>query len=220
MFRMFDALKGNKMSKELKTDIEKTSYALGINIGQSLRQVPKQLDVEAVVQAISDVLKGEKIALSQEDYAATMQAFQAEMQEAEKAAVDNAKAQNAAAQAAFLEENKGKEGVVTTDSGLQYKVLTEGDGPKPTAENTVRVHYTGTLLDGTVFDSSVQRGEPAEFGVGQVISGWTEALQLMNVGSKYQLYIPSELAYGDRGAGQAIAPGAMLQFEVELLDIV
>ena len=208
------------MSKELKTDIEKTSYALGINIGQSLRQVPKQLDVEAVVQAISDVLKGEKIALSQEDYAATMQAFQAEMQEAEKAAVDNAKAQNAAAQAAFLEENKGKEGVVTTDSGLQYKVLTEGDGPKPTAENTVRVHYTGTLLDGTVFDSSVQRGEPAEFGVGQVISGWTEALQLMNVGSKYQLYIPSELAYGDRGAGQAIAPGAMLQFEVELLDIV
>ena len=217
---MFDALKGNKMSKELKTDIEKTSYALGINIGQSLRQVPKQLDVEAVVQAISDVLKGEKIALSQEDYAATMQAFQAEMQEAEKAAVDNAKAQNAAAQAAFLEENKGKEGVVTTDSGLQYKVLTEGDGPKPTAENTVRVHYTGTLLDGTVFDSSVQRGEPAEFGVGQVISGWTEALQLMNVGSKYQLYIPSELAYGDRGAGQAIAPGAMLQFEVELLDIV
>lgn len=208
------------MSKELNTDIEKTSYALGINIGQSLRQVPKELDVEAVVQAISDVLKGEKIALSQEDYAATMQAFQAEMQEAEKAAADNAKTQNAAAQAAFLEENKGKEGVITTESGLQYKVLNEGDGPKPTAENTVKVHYTGSLLDGTVFDSSVQRGEPAEFGVGQVISGWTEALQLMNVGSKYQLYIPSELAYGERGAGQAIAPGAMLQFEVELLDIV
>lgn len=217
---MFDALKGIKMSKELKTDIEKTSYALGINIGQSLRQVPKKLDVEAVVQAISDVLNGDKIALSQEEYAATMQAFQAEMQEAEKAAVDNIKVQNAAAQAAFLEDNKTKEGIVTTDSGLQYKVLAEGDGPKPTAENTVRVHYTGTLLDGTVFDSSVQRGEPAEFGVGQVISGWTEALQLMNVGSKYHLYIPSELAYGDRGAGQAIAPGAMLQFEVELLDIV
>ncbi len=208
------------MSKELTTEIEKTSYSLGINIGQSLRQIPMELDAEAVVQAVKDVLTGGKIALSQEEYAATMQAFQAKMQAAEQEAAQAAAGNNTAAQEAFLAENKGKDGVVTTDSGLQYTVMTEGEGPKPTKDNTVRVHYTGTLLDGTVFDSSVQRGEPAEFGVGQVISGWTEALQLMNVGSKYKLFIPSELAYGARGAGQAIGPNAMLIFEVELLDIV
>jgi FKBP-type peptidyl-prolyl cis-trans isomerase len=208
------------MSKEINTEIEKTSYALGINIGQSLRQIPMELDTEAVVQAVTDVLAGGKIALPQEEYAATMQAFQAKMQAAEQEAAQAASSQNSVAQESFLAENKAKDGVVTTESGLQYTVITEGDGAKPTAENTVRVHYTGTLLDGTVFDSSVQRGEPAEFGVGQVIAGWTEALQLMNVGSKYKLFIPADLAYGDRGAGQAISPGAMLIFEVELLDIV
>ena len=208
------------MSKEINSEIEKTSYALGINIGQSLRQIPMELDAEAVVQAVSDVLSGGKMALEQEEYTTVMQAFQTKMQAAEQEAAAAASSQNAAAQEAFLAENKAKEDVTTTESGLQYSVITEGDGAKPTAENTVRVHYTGTLLDGTVFDSSVQRGEPAEFGVGQVISGWTEALQLMNVGSKYKLFIPSDLAYGDRGAGQAIAPGAMLIFEVELLDIV
>jgi FKBP-type peptidyl-prolyl cis-trans isomerase len=121
---------------------------------------------------------------------------------------------------AFLEENKGREGVKTTASGLQYEVITEGTGPIPSAEDRVRVHYHGTLIDGTVFDSSVERGEPAVFGVGQVIPGWTEALQLMPVGSKWKIYVPSELAYGERGAGADIGPNTTLIFEVELLEIV
>jgi FKBP-type peptidyl-prolyl cis-trans isomerase len=121
---------------------------------------------------------------------------------------------------AFLEENKSREGVNTTASGLQYEVISEGDGPKPSADDRVRVHYHGTLIDGTVFDSSVERGEPAVFGVGQVIPGWTEALQLMPVGSKWKIYVPSNLAYGERGAGADIGPNTTLIFEVELLEIV
>ena len=120
----------------------------------------------------------------------------------------------------FLAENKTKEGVITTESGLQYQVVTEGTGAKPTAEDRVKVHYTGTLLDGTKFDSSVDRGEPAEFGVNQVIKGWTEGLQIMPAGSKYIFWIPSELAYGERGAGQDIKPNSVLKFEVELLEVI
>ena len=120
----------------------------------------------------------------------------------------------------FLAENKTKSGVITTESGLQYQVVTEGKGAKPTADDKVKVHYTGTLLNGTKFDSSVDRGEPAEFGVGQVIKGWTEVLQLMPVGSKYIVWIPSELAYGERGAGADIRPNSTLKFEIELLEIV
>ena len=121
---------------------------------------------------------------------------------------------------AFLAENKTKDGVITTESGLQYKVEVEGTGAKPTAEDRVKVHYAGTLLDGSTFDSSIERGEPAEFGVSQVIAGWTEGLQIMPVGSKYTFWIPSELAYGERGAGQNIKPNSMLKFEVELLEIL
>lgn len=208
------------MAKEIKSEQEKTSYALGINVGQSLSQLPVQLDVEAVLRGLSDVLTGSDPALSQEEYVATMQEFQAKMQSAEKEASAQVIEDNAAVEKEFLENNKNAEGVITTDSGLQYIIMEEGDGAKPTASDKVKVHYTGTLVDGTVFDSSVQRGEPVEFGVGQVISGWTEALQLMNKGSKYKLFIPSRLAYGNRGAGNAIQPGAMLIFEVELLDIV
>ena len=120
----------------------------------------------------------------------------------------------------FLADNKTKEGVITTESGLQYQVITEGTGVKPTAEDRVKVHYTGTLLDGTKFDSSVDRGEPAEFGVSQVIKGWTEGLQIMPAGSKYIFWIPSELAYGERGAGQDIKPNSVLKFEVELLEVI
>jgi FKBP-type peptidyl-prolyl cis-trans isomerase len=120
----------------------------------------------------------------------------------------------------FLEENKSRPGVITTESGLQYEVLTEGTGPKPTQEDQVRVHYHGTLIDGTVFDSSVERGEPAVFGVGQVIPGWTEALLLMPVGSKWKIYLPASIAYGERGAGNDIGPNSALIFEVELLEIV
>jgi len=121
--------------------------------------------------------------------------------------------------AKYLEENKARDGVKVTDSGLQYEVITEGEGAKPTAEDTVSVHYAGTLIDGTEFDSSIARGQPAEFPLNGVIPGWTEGLQLMNTGSKYRFVIPSELAYGDSGAGQAIGPGATLVFEVELLEI-
>ena len=206
------------MAQAIETEQQKTSYALGMNVGMSLKQIPQELELEAVKQGLHDILSDSKLAMEQEEYAAVMQAFQAKMQaEQQKAAADKV-AKNAAEQQAFIEKNKDAEGVVTTESGLQYKVLKAGEGDCPTLENTVKVHYEGKLLDGTVFDSSIQRGEPIEFGVGQVIKGWTEALQLMNAGSKYQLFIPSELAYGERGAGNLITPGAMLTFEVELLS--
>jgi len=208
------------MSAKLTSETEKISYALGMNVGQSLAQTPLKLEIEPLLNGISDSLKGEKPALSQDEYVAAIKTFQEKSQAAEQEAMAGASKENINEQNEFLEKNKNTDGIVTTNSGLQYKVLQKGEGSKPKASDTVRVHYTGTLLDGTEFDSSVKRGEPAEFGVGQVIKGWTEALQLMNVGSKYKLYIPSELAYGDRGAGNVIGPGAMLIFDVELLDII
>ena len=205
------------MAKAIKSELEKTSYALGMNVAMSLKQIPMELDVEAVLEGLSAMLSGTKPVLEQEEYAAVMQAFQAKMQAEQQAATAGKMEENSAAQKEFLAKNKDVEGVITTDSGLQYIVLKEGEGDSPNLDHTVKVHYEGKLLDGTVFDSSIQRGEPIEFGVGQVIKGWTEALQLMNVGSKYKLFIPSELAYGERGAGSMITPGSMLTFEVELL---
>jgi FKBP-type peptidyl-prolyl cis-trans isomerase FklB len=205
---------------ELKNDKEKMSYALGINLAQSLTQLPIEVEPEAVAQALKDVLSNGELALDQEGYAAQIQAVQAKVQAAQEEAVDSLFEDNDAQASDFLAVNSQKDDVKSTDSGLQYTVMVEGDGAKPKASDTVKVHYTGTLIDGTVFDSSVERGTPAEFGVGQVIKGWTEALQLMSVGSKYKLFIPSELAYGKRGAGQLIGPGAMLIFEVELLEIL
>ncbi len=208
------------MSKTIESELEKTSYALGMNVGQSFAQLPVELDAEAVAQGLNDALTKAKPSITQDEYVSLMQAFQAKVQAAEKEASKGASDVNSKEQADFLAKNKDAEGVVTTDSGLQYIALNEGEGDKPAATDTVRVHYAGTLLNGTEFDSSIKRGEPAEFGVGQVIKGWTEALQLMNTGSKYKLFIPSELAYGDRGAGQLIGPGAMLIFEVELLAVL
>jgi len=149
-----------------------------------------------------------------------MMAVSKKMQEEQMKKMQAKGSENKIAGEKFLAENKTKEGIVTTESGLQYKVIKEGEGLIPTIDHTVKVHYTGTLLDGTKFDSSVDRGTPAEFRVGGVIKGWTEALQLMKVGSKYQLFIPSELAYGERGAGADILPNSTLIFDVELLEIV
>ncbi|MFA7230099.1 MAG: FKBP-type peptidyl-prolyl cis-trans isomerase [Victivallaceae bacterium] len=209
------------MKKELKSDLEKICYALGMNVGQSLGQLPVKIDADAVAKGLTDVLNDAELSLSQQEYVTVMEAFQKQMQAVEAEAGSSMLDANRTEQKEFMAKNKDAEGIVTTASGLQYLVLTQGkDARKPTAKDTVRVHYAGTLLNGTEFDSSVKRGQPAEFGVGQVIKGWTEALQLMNVGSKYKLFIPSELAYGERGAGQLITPGAMLVFEVELLEII
>lgn len=208
------------MSIEFKTEADKISYALGMNIGESLVQLPVELNPDILAQAIKDLLAGNPPALPESEYVAVMKEFQTKMQATEQKASKEISLQNTAEEKSFMEDNKKAEGVVTTASGLQYIVLKEGSGAKPGAADTVRVHYAGSLLDGTEFDSSVKRGEPAEFGVTQVIKGWTEALQLMNVGSKYRLFVPSKLAYGERGAGQAIGPCSMLVFDVELIDIL
>jgi FKBP-type peptidyl-prolyl cis-trans isomerase len=204
---------------ELKSYEQKLSYMLGQQIGNNIKESPTEIDVDIFVRGIKDSLKGNKSLLSDEETNQIRQEFSRQIQESrnQKMAVQSEK--NLKDGEAFLVENKKKEGIVTTDSGLQYKVLKKGDGPNPLATDKVTVHYRGTLLDGTEFDSSYKRGQPASFQVGGVIRGWTEALQLMNVGSKYQLFIPSDLAYGQRGAGQRIGPNSMLIFDVELLNI-
>lgn len=213
---------------ELKEFKEKYSYALGIDMGESIKnRIPLPVDVDILIQAILDTLQDDRsVIMDKNEIHQVMREFQNECREVyaekqkEKASEKNATAKkNQEEGEKFLEENKTKEGVITTASGLQYKVLTQGTGPKPTTSDKVEVHYRGTLLDGTEFDSSYKRGETIEFAVTGVIAGWTEALQLMNVGSKYQLFIPSELAYGARGAGGDIGPNATLIFEVELISI-
>ncbi|WP_010129005.1 FKBP-type peptidyl-prolyl cis-trans isomerase [Haemophilus sputorum] len=194
----------------------KGGYGIGLQIGQQLAGSGMEVEAEAVARGIFDVLNNNPPAI---DINEVTKALQELGQRAEAAQAEAFKALEAENQA-FLEENKKATGVIVTDSGLQYEILTEGNGAKPTAESTVRVHYTGSLIDGTVFDSSVKRGTPAEFPVGGVIKGWTEALQLMPVGSKWRLTIPHNLAYGERGAGASIPPFATLVFEVELLDIL
>ncbi|HKK90812.1 MAG TPA: FKBP-type peptidyl-prolyl cis-trans isomerase [Desulfobacteraceae bacterium] len=201
----------------LKTEQEKISYALGINIGQNLKK-DVDVDIDAFFKGIKDS-QTDKSLLSDEEMKQTMMAFQKKMQQKQQVKMQKVAQQNKADGAAFLEANKKEEGVKTLDSGLQYKVIKEGEGASPKASDTVTCNYKGTTIDGKVFDSSYKRGEPASFQVGGVIKGWTEALQLMKVGSKWELFIPSDLAYGDRGAGKAIAPGSTLIFEVELLGI-
>lgn len=196
------------------------SYGIGMNIAQSFKQQGlNNVNIAAVTRGLNDALKGSATQLTQDQAMSVMNTFMQKQYAIKQAESSKAAEGNKQLGAAFLTENKTKPGVVTTASGLQYSVEKEGTGAKPTPNDKVKVHYTGKLLDGKVFDSSVERG-PAEFGVTQVIKGWTEALQLMSVGSKYKLYIPSDLAYGDRGAGADIGPGATLIFDVELLDIV
>ena len=204
----------------LTTDKDKVSYMIGLDIGKSLKPIHDEVDLAVLKRAIDDVLAGRTPQLNETDAAATMQAFSQRMQAKQAADRKVELDRNLAAGKAFLAENGKKPGVVTTASGLQYQVLTAGTGPKPAAGANVRVHYRGTLLDGTVFDSSYDRNEPAEFGLGAVIPGWTEALQLMPVGSKYKLWIPQDLAYGEQGTpGGPIPPGSTLVFEVELLGL-
>jgi FKBP-type peptidyl-prolyl cis-trans isomerase FklB len=201
-----------------KTTLDQASYGIGINIGENLKADGLEINVEALAQGIKDAIANAKPRLEQAQIAAALQAFQQEMQAKAAAQGKVAGEKNMREGKAFLATNKTKQGVVTLPSGLQYAVLKQGDGPSPKVTDTVRTHYHGTLLDGTVFDSSVERNEPATFPVGRVIRGWTEALQLMNVGSKWRLFVPAELAYGPQGQGP-IGPHAVLVFDVELLGI-
>lgn len=196
----------------LDTDEAKVSYSLGMMIGERVLKQYGELDFDLLVNAMKAQQAGEETQITMEEAQEILQAQQ------QKVAMEAAAAA-ATEGLAFLEANKAREGVMVTESGLQYEVVTAAEGAKPTADDTVSVHYVGTLIDGTEFDSSVARGEPAEFPLKGVIPGWTEGLQLMNIGSKFRFVIPSELAYGERGAGQAIGPGATLVFDVELLEI-
>ena len=205
---------------KLTTEKDKVSYMVGMQVGSSLTPIKDEIDLAIVLAAIESTLKGEAPALSQEEAMTVQKAFAERLQAKRAAETQAAAGKNKAEGEAFLAKNKSAAGVKTTASGLQYAVVKEGTGPKPAATDTVKVHYTGTLLDGTKFDSSVDRGEPAQFALNAVIPGWTEALQLMNVGSKYTLWIPSNLAYGDRGTPGPIGPNSTLKFEVELMEIV
>ena len=194
--------------------MDKFSYAIGLGIGQNLSSMGIQgLAVDDFAQAIRDVLEGNQTAIIHNEAREIVNKYFEELEAKMSAvAIEQGKA--------FLEENKKRPGIVTLPSGLQYEVINEGTGKKPKATDQVRCHYEGTLVDGTLFDSSIQRGEPAVFGVNQVIPGWVEALQLMSEGAKWKLYIPSDLGYGARGAGEMIPPHSTLVFEVELLEVL
>lgn len=196
---------------------DKASYIIGFNLGSNLKQQEIPVSTELIVKGLRDGLGGAKGLLTDEEIQATMTQFQEQMMAKQQAKMAEVGAKNKKEADEFLDSNKSKQGVVTTASGLQYQILTPGNGPTPKETDKVTVHYKGTLLDGTVFDSSYDRGEPATFQVNQVIPGWVEALQLMKVGSKVKLFIPPALAYGEQGAGQEIGPNSMLVFEVELI---
>ncbi len=197
---------------KLESDQDKLSYGLGMMIGDRVLKSYGDVNYELLMKGIQAQAEGEETAMTLEEAQGVLQAQQ------QKQANEQAELAREAGKK-FLDENAKRDGVQVTESGLQYEVVTDSDGEKPTINDTVTVHYVGTLPDGTTFDSSVDRGEPAQFPLKGVIPGWTEGLQLMTVGSKYRFVIPSDLAYGDRGAGPQIGPGATLVFEVELLEI-
>ena len=215
----FTSCEGKGGTKSMKNSVDSLSYAYGVGLGDNLAQnlssFQAELNMDLFMQAFEKTIKGQIEDLSiqpEQAYQFFKSCLLVILQESALKNKDEA--------VKFLEENAGKEGVVTTESGLQYEVLLAADGPKPKETDRVSVHYHGTLIDGTVFDSSVDRGEPAQFALNGVIPGWTEGIQLMSVGSKFKFYLPAELAYGDNGAGDVIQPGAMLIFEVELLEIL
>ncbi|MFL6588672.1 MAG: FKBP-type peptidyl-prolyl cis-trans isomerase [Chthoniobacterales bacterium] len=204
---------------QLKDQKDKASYSIGYDIGSTFKKQNIELNTDALVAGMKEALAGKDGTMTKEEREKTLETFQKEMMEKQVAASKEAAAKNLAEGEKFLAENKKKEGVKTTASGLQYKVVKEGTGPTPKETDTVVTNYRGTTIDGNEFDSSYKRNEPATFPVNRVIKGWTEALQLMKVGSKYQLFIPASLAYGERGAGRDIGPNATLIFDVELLSI-
>lgn len=210
---------GTAAAPELKTDKEKTSYAIGADLGNKLKASSIDVDPAILTRALKDTLTGVKPMMSDDEIRATLMQLTKDLQAKQQAAAKEKSDKNKKEGEAFLAANKTKEGVVVLPSGLQYKILKAGDGPRPTAADTVVCNYQGTLIDGKEFDSSYKRGQPATFQVGGVIKGWTEALQLMPVGSKWQLFIPADLAYGERQAGPDITPGSTLVFEVELVSI-
>jgi len=201
-------------SKEvnMEDETQRLSYAIGVQFGEQVKEGIELADINSVIRGFNDGMSGEVLLNKTEAEQVINDFFMKKQQEEMAASIEEGNK--------FLSEIATKEGIITTESGLMYEVVTEGTGAKPTAEQTVKVHYHGTLKNGEVFDSSIERGEPIEFPVGGVIPGWKEALQLMSVGSTYKLYIPSELAYGPRGAGGKIGPNEPLVFEVQLLDIV
>jgi FKBP-type peptidyl-prolyl cis-trans isomerase len=203
----------------LKTQKEKFSYSLGMKMGENLHKQSVPVDPAIMARGLRDALSGGKTLLTDDQAQAAIMEVQNDMRQKQQAKMQLEGAANKKEGEAFLAGNKGKEGIVTLPSGLEYKILKQGTGPKPTANDTVVCNYKGTLINGTEFDSSYKRGQPATFPVSGVIKGWTEALQLMPVGSKWQLFIPSDLAYGDRGAGPDIGPDSTLIFEVELMSI-
>ena len=203
----------------LNTLEEKASYAIGVNMGQQLGAAG-DIDIDLIVQGFKDAAAGAELKLTDQEMMQTMQEFQRKVAEAQRAEAEREAAENLEKGNAFLAENGQREGVVTTASGLQYEIVEDAEGPKPTATSKVKVHYHGTTIEGTVFDSSVDRGQPVSFGLNQVIAGWTEGVQLMSPGAKYKFYIPAALAYGTNvRPGSKFGPNAALIFDVELLEI-
>ena len=199
----------------LDTELKRFSYMVGLDVAASIQKIGAEIDLDVFMQALDDTLAGREPKLSEADIQQIKQAFIEKRQQAGQTQAQ----ENLAQGQTFLEQNKSQKGVKITDSGLQYLVVNEGDGPKPTASDTVTVNYRGTLIDGTEFDSSYERGQPATFPLKGVIPGWTEGLQLMPVGSTFKFFIPPQLAYGERSAGPKISPNSTLIFEVELLEI-
>lgn len=205
----------------MEQNLDRISYALGLSMGNNFKASGiTEINVQDFADGVAAVFYGSQPKMTYDEAKAEIQAYFTEMQKKQEAAAAEMAAVNEKAGKEFLDANGKRAEVHITPSGLQYEVLTEGNGPKPTAQDRVEVHYTGKLIDGTVFDSSVERGAPATFGVTQVIPGWVEALQMMSEGSKWRLFIPSQLAYGPQGAGGVIGPNSTLIFDVELLKIV
>ena len=205
----------NVYAVKIETDLEKLSYSMGIFFGQSVNRQEMEIDIPAFMQAVEDVLNNAEKKLTDDEMQKILNTYQKKEKEEQITKSTNSKVDGEK----FLAENRNNDGVIVLASGLQYKIIKNSIGKKPTANSRVVVHYRGTLIDGTEFDSSYARGEPIELNLNQVIKGWQEALQLMAIGSKWQIVIPSELAYGKRGAGRVIGPNATLIFDIELLSI-